>query len=140
MSLELNVTELINRFADDGDLDPMDLSGSCMEHGQNAGQITWENCSELASENTELNQRIIKHAQEVRDHFRGYGAWDENEINGWTDQELIALTLQETTANYREYLDEIRLDIPEDQRSGRFFQCDIEDHENFGDWYLYLGS
>ena len=133
---EINVTELIKRFADDGDLDPMDMSGSIAEHGNNASQITWNNCLELASEDTAINREILRHTQDIRDYFREYGAWSEDEINEWTDQKLVAIALQEIAASYREILDTDDLK----NKSGRLYQCDIKSHPNFGDWYLYLGS
>ena len=135
---ELNVTSLINHFSDSGDLDPMDLSGSVMEHGSNAGRITWNNCLELAGESdTDLNREIINHAQDVRDHFAEYGAWTKYEIKSWSDTELVAITLQEIASAYRElesndFVNDVRV-------SGRLYQCDIPDHDSFGEWYLYLG-
>jgi hypothetical protein len=141
---ELNVTALINRFSDDGDLDPMDLSGSRMEHGQNAGQITWNNCLELATDSANIDSdlnlleiEIIKHSQDVRDHFAEYGAWSTEEINEWSDTELVAITLQEIAASYREL--ESNDFVNDDKVSGRLFQCDIEDHDQYGQWFLYLG-
>ena len=141
---ELNVTALINRFADNGDIDPMDLSGSVMEHGQDAGKITWNNCLELATDsaNTDsdlnlLEIEIVKNAQSVRDHFAEYGAWSEDEINSWSDQELIAITLQEIASAYREL--ESNDFVNDDRVSGRLYQCDIEDHDQYGQWFLYLG-
>jgi hypothetical protein len=134
---ELNVTALINRFSDDGDLDPMDLSGSICELGLNANITTWNNCLELASEATELNKLIIRHAQDVRAHFADYGAWDEDEIDGWTNQELIAITLQEAAASYRELESN---DFDTENSSGRLYQGDIENDPSEGEWFLYLGS
>jgi len=115
----------------------MDLSGSRMEHGDNAGSITWNNCLELADEDTELNRAILKHAQDVRDHFADYGAWDDDEINEWDDQELIAITLQEIASAYRE-LESNEFDY--ENSSGRLYQGDIEGSDSYGDWFLYLGS
>ena len=141
---ELNVTALINRFSDNGDLDPMDLSGSVMEHGRNAGRITWGNCLELATDSANIDSdlnlleiEIIKHAQSIRDHFAEYGAWSEDEINSWSDTELVAITLQEIAASYREL--ESNDFVNDDRVSGRLYQCDIEDHDQYGQWFLYLG-
>lgn len=133
---ELNVTALINRFSDSGDIDPMDLSGSVMEHGRNAGRITWNNCKDLAKEETDLSREILDHAQHVRDHFSEYGAWSENEIAEWSDRELVAITLQEIAASYRELESN---DFDQEKCSGRLYQCDIPDHDQSGQWFLYLG-
>jgi hypothetical protein len=135
--MEINVTSLINRFSDSGDLDPMDLSGSVMEHGSNAGRITWDNCLELATEETDLNREILDNADSVLGHFAGYGAWSRSEINAWSDTELVAITLQEIAASYREL--ESNDFINDDRVSGRLYQCDIEDHDQYGQWFLYLG-
>ena len=135
--VEINVTSLINRFQDDNDLDPMDLSGSVMEHGHNAGILTWNNCKDLATENTDLNAEILKHSQDVRDHFTDYGAWSREEINQWTNKELVAIMLQEIAASYREL--EANDFIEDGSVSGRLFQCDIQGHENYGQWFFYVG-
>lgn len=93
--LEVNVTRLIT------DLDPAELSGSIAERGQNAGPETWNNSLEAAQENPVLaddNER-----QQARDYFRGFGAWDSEEIAAWSDSELDALVLQYAAGSLREY-------------------------------------
>ena len=78
------------------------LSGSVMELGENAGRITWGNCLELASEIGLVNQ---DNAEEIRDYFEGYGAWEREEIDTWSLQELTAICLQEAASNVREFQD-----------------------------------
>lgn len=95
MSLELDVSPLL-------DEDCGLLSGSQWELGPDAGKITWANCIKLADRFplvTDANR------QDIRDHFRGYGAWDADEIEAWDDTELSAMVWQEGAAAYRE-LDE----------------------------------
>jgi hypothetical protein len=76
------------------------LFGSVFELGKDAGRITWNNCMKAA-----LDHPLVKddEVDEIRDYFRGYGAWDNAEIDAWTRQELDALVTQEAAAAFREY-------------------------------------
>ena len=53
------------------------LSASRAELGENAGRITWANCIELAKR---LPLATDENRDDIRDHFRAYGAWDAEEI------------------------------------------------------------
>ena len=140
--MELDITSLINQF--DEYIDPVDLSGSVIEHGWNAGQYTWNNCFELAKDalsDTDddlfaLANAVIEFEDDVRSHFEEYGAWSHSEIESWNDAELVAITFQEIAASYRELQD---ASDPE-QTSGRLYRCDIEDHSEYGNWFFYLGA
>lgn len=37
-----------------------------------------------------------------RDHMRGYGAWDDSEIDAWTNRECNALLIQMVSGDARE--------------------------------------
>lgn len=76
------------------------LSASRAELGDNAGSITWENCLALAER---LPLVTEDNRDDLRDHFRGYGAWTREEIEAWTDAELSALVWQESAACMREF-------------------------------------
>jgi len=113
------------------------LSGSIAELGENAGPYTWNNNLELAEEYplvTDANR------QEIRDHFGEYGAWDDEEIANWSDQELAALVLQEGAAEMREFEELCEGDWAEYDRlssegqiSGRLSQG------SDGKIYIYIG-
>jgi uncharacterized protein with WD repeat len=94
--MELDITHMIK------DRDNMiELSGSAMEHGENAGRITWNNSLEYAKERPLLKPDQIEHA---RDYFKEYGAWTEEEIKAWTIEEIQALAVQEVAARIREIM------------------------------------
>lgn len=78
------------------------MSASRFELGDDAGKVTWANCMAFAEEHpltTDANR------QDIRDHFAEYGAWDEQEIEAWTDVELSALVWQEAAASAREFFE-----------------------------------
>lgn len=89
--MQVNVTRLIN------DVDPFDLSASVAERGQNAGRETWQNAkTEAETTPLELDR------DEAKEFFKGFGAWEEEEIDGWTDSDVDALVLQFAASDLRE--------------------------------------
>lgn len=93
--LELDMTFL-------NDVDCGLLSASQAELGPMAGQITWNNCLDLAAGLPAISDGV---AGELRDYFRGYGAWDDEEIDAWTNLETYALAIQEAASQVRELED-----------------------------------
>jgi len=103
--MEIDVTHMVE------DADSMiELSGSRMEHGQDAERITWNNSKVYGAEHPLLTTDEMRDA--ARAHFRGYGAWSEEEIAAWSEEELQAITCQDVAAairdmeayeNYEEY-------------------------------------
>jgi hypothetical protein len=92
--LEVIVTCLIT------DLDPAELSGSIAERGQNAGQETWDNSMQAAKDHAPILKPNERPA--ARKFFRSFGAWDDEQVAAWTDQELDALVLQYAAGDLRE--------------------------------------
>lgn len=78
------------------------LSASRSELGDDAGKITWRNCLALAERLPLINDQ---NRDDARDHFKDYGAWDQEEIDAWTDTELSAMIWQEAAASMREFED-----------------------------------
>lgn len=78
------------------------LSGSRAELGEGAGKITWRNCLALAEK---LPLITDENRDDARDHFADYGAWEREEIDGWSDVELTAMIWQEAAASMREFED-----------------------------------
>ena len=78
------------------------LSASRAELGEDAGGITWRNCLALAKR---VPLTTDKNREDIRDHFREYGAWEDKEIDAWTDTELSAMVWQEAASSMREFVD-----------------------------------
>lgn len=112
------------------------LSGSVMEHGDNAGRITWDNSKAYAAEHPLL--KTAEDFVEARDHFRGYGAWSAEEIEDWTVEELQAITVQDVAGAIREMeaydtIEEFEAAAEKGNVSGRLGRGDN------GRWYFHLG-
>lgn len=129
--MEIEVTHMV----EDADL-MLELSGSQMEHGQDAGRITWANSQEYSTEHPLLTTDDMRDA--ARAHFREYGAWSEEEIAAWSETELQAITVQDVAAVIREM--EVADDYEHYQRlceegtcSSRLYRADD------GKWWYYLG-
>jgi hypothetical protein len=88
----VDVTRLVS------DVDPFELSRSVAEAGKDAGPTSWRNAT------TEAGERPLDMADrdEARDFFRGFGAWDDDEIAAWSDSEVDALVLQYAAGDLRE--------------------------------------
>lgn len=92
--LEISVNRLVN------DVDPSTLSASVAERGKNAGPETWSNSVACATESPLLT--TDEQRKDAREFFRGFGAWDDEEIAGWSHAELDALVLQYAAGDLRE--------------------------------------
>lgn len=125
---EINVTRLIETQ----DYSMRDFSASQMELGQDAGKITWEAAKEASEDYKFVTP---ENRQEFIDYFREFGAWTVEDMEQWSLEEVNALFIQMVAGDYREM--ESASDA--DDRSGNLFQCDIEGHESFGQWFYYLG-
>lgn len=126
--LELDVTPL---FADK--LEAWWMSNSVANLGPRAAKITWDHAIEAAHDYPLVTD---ENAQEVREHFRAYGAWTEAEIDSWDNQCLSALVWQDAAADVREhwedFVDGEDCEIPEIPES-RIFH-----HE--GKFYFQIGG
>lgn len=108
-----------------------------MEHGQDAGRITWNNSLAYGADRPLLTTDDMRDA--ARAHFKEYGAWSAEEIAAWSDEELQAITCQDVAAEIREmdvaggdYDEYVRL-CEAGTLSGRLYKGDDER------WYFYLG-
>jgi hypothetical protein len=127
---EINVTALLEE-------DCSLLSASRAELGPNAGKITWENCLELAER---LPLVTDKNRNDLQDHFAEYGAWDREEIDGWSDQELSAMVWQEAAADMREFEDHCDSDWDRYQAEAeRGSICGRLSRTDAGEVFIYLG-
>lgn len=90
----LNISRFFNEAA------PRDYSASIAEIGQTAGADTWRAAIE-DSEEYLLLETPEQRAQ-FRCYIRGFGAWDKEEIDSWTNTELNALCIQMVSGDLRE--------------------------------------
>ena len=128
----------ISRFFEG--VDASEFSASVAELGQDAGKITWDNARSYANERPLLTSDAELNA--LRDHMRGFGAWEDDEIAGWDKDECNALLVQLISGDIREAgLDTNEPDWQEyeegsqaGQYSGRMF-CGVD-----GQIYYYLGD
>lgn len=75
---------------------PRDYSASVAEIGANAGADTWRAALECEPAMLATEEQL----QALRDHVRGFGAWED--IDAWTAQELNALFVQLVSGDMRE--------------------------------------
>ena len=130
--MELDVTHMVEARDE-----MIELSGSAIEHGQNAGHITWNNSVAYGREHPLLTTDEQRNA--ARAHMREYGAWSDEVINAWSEDVLQAVICQDVAAAIREM--EVAVDYEDYKRlcedgtcSGRVYKGDD------GRWYFYLGS
>lgn len=93
--MEIDVTQF---FAEEC---PRDYSASAAELGPDAGLTTWRNATERAEEST-----LLTTADELdvwRDYVRTWGAWEDDEIDSWSDARCNALFIQEISGRWRDY-------------------------------------
>lgn len=81
--MEINITPLLEE-------DMFPFSHSAAEGGPNAGPNSWR--AALAGPRPLLNSP--EEFEAFRDHVRSFGAWDDEEIAAWSDNECQALFLQ----------------------------------------------
>lgn len=126
--MEINITSLMARAED-----MIYYSASVAEIGQDAGRVTWEN----ALDAVETAPLVPPEGEaEARDYFREFGAWEDEEIDGWSAQELNALVLQYIAGDIRtrqHYADRGELAKYEENEGGRIYAAGEE-------WWYYLGN
>jgi len=129
--MELDVTHMVEA-ADSMFL----LSGNRIEHGQDAGQITWNNSKKYGREFPLLATDEQREA--ARAHFKEYGAWSEKEIAAWSEEHLQAMMVQDIAAAIREMehyatFKDYEGAVGNGDVGGSLYQGDD------GRWYYYLG-
>ena len=133
--MEIDVTHMVEQ-ADD----MIALSGSRMEHGQDAGRITWGNSVAYGKEQPLL--KTDDERNDARDYFKAFGAWSDEEIAAWSEDELQAIMCQDVAAAIREMehyetYEEYQKAAEQGRCSGNLFKADIGDH--IGRWFFYVG-
>jgi hypothetical protein len=92
--MEIKITDFFKNAA------PSDFSASCAEIGQNAARDTWQAALEEAEDTLMLH--TSEQLEAFRDHIRGFGAWSDEEIDGYSVTELNALFIQCVSGDIRE--------------------------------------
>ena len=92
--MEINITEFFN------DAEPSHYAASCMELGDDAGAITWQNALEAADDFMLIDDDEKREA--LREHIRAFGAWEDDEIANGDHAELNALFIQMVSGDIRE--------------------------------------
>jgi len=130
--MELNITRFFNEAT------PRDYSASVTEIGSNAGADTWRAACDDYTEYLLLDTDDKRDA--MRDHIRGFGAWDASEIAAMTNVALNALCIQMISGDIREsmHLEKTPIDWDayendENERHSIFKGID-------GEIYYYLGD
>lgn len=93
--MEINITKFYREAT------PNDYSASVAEIGNNAGPDTWRAANDDSAEYFILDTDEKREA--FRDYIRGFGAWDESEITGFSDTALNALCIQFVAGDLREH-------------------------------------
>jgi hypothetical protein len=111
--------------------DPWEYSASQAERGANAGKLTWEAAQRDSQDFGDMLDTAEK-LQAMRDHIKGFGAWDDAEIAAMDDTALRALLIQMIAGDIREGgLDALEPDWDEYERgaeagrhSGNIYRAD----------------
>jgi len=85
--------------------EPWDCSNSQANLGDQAGRLTWECALEVAqSADKWLLSDRAEACEGMQEWARETGAWDREEIAGWSDEECLALFVQNLASELREHL------------------------------------
>ena len=139
--MEIDITSIVL------DVGTWPLSGSVATHGPNAGPRNWAAALEEAKRTVLLD--TPEKLDALRDYMREFGAWDDAEIDAWSDVECNAMFLQSISLDMREAgMDEVDwsdeaeardawAEIEADQQQGIISSniCRGDD----GRFYFYLG-
>lgn len=89
--LEIDVSFLLETEASQ-------FSASQAELGPNAGKITWANACEACHLINLTPEEIL----EAKEYIKTWGAWEDDEIDSWSEDETKALIVQYAAGDYRE--------------------------------------
>lgn len=97
--MEINVTAFVKSELIENE-NATDYSCSQMERGSYAGEGSYNHAKEQTEDfcivNDETRTAII-------DYFEGFGAWERDEMEAWTTEELNGLCLQYLAGEYKEW-------------------------------------
>lgn len=97
--MELNITRFVKAHSDCME----QFSSSIAESGlDNIGQVTWRNAM-AAMEHVSNCLVLPKDCDKLVEHFAEFGAWEREELEAMSCQELNALLVQFIAGDYQEY-------------------------------------
>lgn len=121
--------------------DPWDVSNSIANLGQRAGEITWENALEIARKRDEWLRSPVEEACEgMREWCRDTGAWDEDELAGYTVDDLLGMFVQNVAGELRGYLKADDVELMESLQIYRDTDWDAEPGSPTGYYYPVLNQ
>ena len=134
--MEINITHLVEA----GNM--MDYSASVAEIGNNAGRDTWnaamdEFCPDYGDSKPLVTGDDI---QTVKDYFGEFGAWDDDERESWTDQEVNALLLQFIAGDIREAGDDLTEDYEAYQKRAEIGSISGRIYGSSDQYFYYVGN
>lgn len=92
--MEIDITSFFN------EADAYNFSASAAEMGDDAGRITWSNAMREASETALLS--TDEELDALRAYVKDFGAWEDEEIDGWDADHCNALFIQLISGDMRE--------------------------------------
>lgn len=92
--MDIDVTNFVNTA------DPTNYFASWAEKGELAGTITWNAALRKADEAPMLDTK--EKIDTFKRYVKGFGAWSDEEIAAWSNQECEALFIQFVSAAMRE--------------------------------------
>ena len=96
MTITVNITNLFTTW------EPWDCSNSVANLGSRAAELTWNCAMELASKHAQWLLTPMEKALELIRHDAGEaGAWTEEEINDWSEQECLTYLVQVLASDMR---------------------------------------
>jgi hypothetical protein len=85
-----------------GSTEPYDCSGSQAELGDQAARLTWTSAMRVAAcHEFWLKSDIAEAVEGMREWARECGAWEADEIAAWSDDECMALFVQNVASELR---------------------------------------
>ena len=133
--MEINITQFVT------DCDAYDFSGSVEERGDNAGRETWDNALLQATSTPLLT--TSDQIDALREYVKGFGAWDREEIDGWSIEKCNAIFIQLISGDIREagladdFLDEFDWESYEKRQQAGVVSPNL--YRSSDQIYYYLG-
>lgn len=136
--MEIDVTAIVVGMADRLRF----FSCSRAEMGEDAGKLSWRWALDAARELAQAGKNLLNDTQlaAFRDYVADFGAWEREEINGWSHEECEALFIQMVAGDARARQsaeDDDRLDEYEENEGGRLFAVVSEVGTS---WFYYVGT
>lgn len=99
-TIKANVTRMFSN------IDPCNVSASKAELGPSAARLTWDNAMRIAGQAPSWLESPIEDACEaMRAWAKESGGWEPEEIAEWSEQECLALFVQNIAGELRTCLD-----------------------------------